>query len=107
MQFLLADRKILMFRHVEVPFSKFFFLEGKYMLFNMSSLDITHLQGYAMFMALASHGQGVGGQHALAAYSGRVADTSLANLCRANVTYMQRYNSWSVFNLDNVNGSSS
>ena len=80
-------------RHIRVPFSKFAFEDNLYEKENLTSYDITNVQGYSMFMAIVSAGKGVGAQEAMDAYFARVENTPLEQLCTraADLSHMKRY----------------
>lgn len=69
-------------RHNAEPFSKFTFLRGEYLKRDMSKIDITNVRDYAMYMSIASAGQGVNTSQALKNYKTKSGGVPLVDLCK-------------------------
>jgi len=70
-------------RHNSDPFSKFNFLRGDYKHWEMKDLDITNVQGYAMYMAIASANQGKNANETMERYLEKSGGTSLGDICES------------------------
>ena len=69
------------FRHNAQPFSKFTFLRGEYSGRNMAKMDITNLRDYAMYMAIASSGQGRNTSQAIENFKVKEGGVPLRKVC--------------------------
>merc|ERR1719483_168253 len=69
-------------RHNSEPFSKFSFLRGDYKNYDLSSLDITNVRDFSVFMAVSSAGQGKGGEMAWQNYIKKEKGIELSQLCK-------------------------
>jgi len=77
--------------HNVEPFSKFSFLRGEYSTYDLSSLDITNVRDYSIFMAVSSAGQGVHGELAMKNFSKKQNGKKLSDLCKSNYENIFQY----------------